>query len=241
MSKVAFGIGLAIGAAIGSVVTYFVVDEKLNKKYNLMVQEEIIKVQEVYDKKLAEHNEKYDKLAKMGEEIQKHVEADRKFEHEEAAKRNQNKPDLMRYYDKVKSEGYTQYSENDDVRDHKDLYKEVLDPEREPMILDEGYIISPETYEDGVYDGFEQICMTYYADGVLCYDGGEKVEDEDLLSIVPDDFGVESYGIYDGYEDIVFTRNEFTHKDYEICRSNLTYEEVASRMPHDVEIRDEDN
>lgn len=241
MSKVAFGIGLVIGAAIGSVVTYFIVDEKLNKKYNLMIQDEIIKVQEVYDEKLDKQIKKYDDLAAIGDEIKKHIDADKKVEQEEAAKRNQNKPDLMKYYDTVKNEGYTQYSENDDVRDHKDRYKEVLDPEREPMIFDEGYIISPETYEDGVYDGFEQICMTYYADGVLCYDGGEKVEDEDLPSIVPDDFGVESYGIYDGYEDIVFTRNEFTHKDYEICRSNLTYEEVASRMPHDVEIKDEDN
>ncbi len=238
--KLGFAIGLLVGSGIGAISAYFVLDKKLNQKYEDIVEEEIRSVKEAYKIKQEENEAELDKLSEIGKEIQKHIDADKKIEQEEAVKRNQNKPDLMKYYDTVQKEGYTRYSENDDLRDHDAQYKEVLDPDREPMILDEAFCIKPEVYEDGLYDGFEQVCLTYYADGVLCRDDNRPIEEDEMPGIVPDDFA-EWFGVYEGYEDIVFTRNDFTKLDYEICRSNLTYAEIAENMPRPVKIVEDDD
>lgn len=130
-----------------------------------------------------------------------------------------NKPNIMEYAKKLNDEGYTNYSGSEEP---KTVSK--MEPDDEP------YVIPPETFEEGESLGYEQISMTYYADGVVADDGDYILEDvERTLG----DFA-DHYGDYE--DDVVYVRNEAKLTDYEVCKDNRTYEEVSGKKPHRVEI-----
>lgn len=94
-------------------------------------------------------------------------------------------------------------------------------------MANEPKVISP--YEFGELDGYHQIELTYYADGVLEDDEGNIVEDgEELLG--PD--ALNSYGQYE--EDAVFVRNDKLRTDFQILRDYSTYDEARSTGPRRV-------
>lgn len=92
----------------------------------------------------------------------------------------------------------------------------------------EPYVIRPEEF--GECDGFEPVCLTYYADDILADNGGHIIQDVDMTV---GDFK-EHIGDYE--PDAVHIRNEWNMRDYEILVSEQTYEEAVSRRPHQMEV-----
>ena len=88
------------------------------------------------------------------------------------------------------------------------------------------YVISPEDYENYNTD-YDDISLTYYADGILADDLDEIVEDPD--NIVGPDF-MNYFGKYE--EDTVLIRNDRLKCTYEILRDRRTYEAVTGEKPY---------
>ena len=83
----------------------------------------------------------------------------------------------------------------------------------------EPYVISPEDF--GECDGFQTVCLTYYADKILAYDADDQiVQDADMIV---GDFE-EHIGDYE--DDAVHIRNEWNMTDYEILCSEKKYSEI---------------
>lgn len=82
------------------------------------------------------------------------------------------------------------------------------------------YVIAPEEFGETDY---ETESLTYYADGVLTYDGTDDiVEDVDGM------IGKESLTTFGEYEDdSVFVRNDELEKDFEILLDQRNYHDVS--------------
>ena len=90
-------------------------------------------------------------------------------------------------------------------------------------------MIPPEQFGDD--EEYEQISLTYYADGVLADENDEVIEDvEDAVGIDP----LNHFGEYE--DDSVFVRNDARKCDYEILLDQRTYSEVVEDMPHQMEV-----
>ena len=101
----------------------------------------------------------------------------------------------------------------------KSQYKTVDEQERP-----DHYIIPPDVV--GLELDYDIVSLTYYADGVLADDRGEKVDD--ISDKVGSDFH-RHFGEYE--EDSVFVRNHKLKCDYEILKDLRTYAEVLALRP----------
>lgn len=131
------------------------------------------------------------------------------------------KPDLMEYAAKVKDLGYYDYSRRNDEPDND---VEEVDEQMD----DEVYIIKPEVF--GEEDGYEEVSLTYYADGVLCDEQDNVIEDAD--SMVGSDFA-DYFGYYE--DDAVYIRNEHLKTDYEILADSRNYADLYDTNSHSPE------
>ena len=168
--------------------------------------------------------DKYETLAQEEIDSVKEVFARREQEmKDETVKRNvaegikdsdRTKPDLKEYAEK---NGYTRYS-NLSADDEG-----VSDKQTKP------YVIPPEQFGDD--ENYDQISLTYYADGVLADENDEVIED------VEDAVRIDSLNRFGEYEDdSVFVRNDARKCDYEILLDQRTYSEVVEDMPHQMEV-----
>lgn len=85
---------------------------------------------------------------------------------------------------------------------------------------DEPYTITPDEF--GEMDGYQQISLTYYADGTLAD------EDDRIIEDVEGEIGsdnLEKFGEYE--DDAVFVRNDFYRCDYEILMDHRNYDDVV--------------
>lgn len=85
-----------------------------------------------------------------------------------------------------------------------------------------------DSQEFGVLEGYEQIFLTLYSDGVLADDNDEIVEN-------PDEIVGKDYAKYFGSPDepdVVVIRNNVLKADYEITRDLRLYSSVTWRPPH---------
>lgn len=175
----------AIGAAIGSVVTWKLV----KTKYERIAQEEIDSVKEVFSRR------------KREEESTDEAEEPRRPHVEE-------KPDLSEYVAMLKQARYLADEANENTE------------EKEASAV-EPYVITPEEFGDA--DGYDAMCLNYYADEILADDWGETVKNPD--EVVGWDW-LTHFGDYE--EDVVHVRNDKLKMDYEITRDPRKYYEVHS-------------
>lgn len=198
-------IALAAGAAIGSVVTWKLVENK----YKQIAEEEIASVKEVYARK-------YKQAAESDEDRSNDV---------MVASRYDNKPDIQEYAAMVAGYGYV--SENDEpYYDDPEDDEEEEDEDDYPTSFDDRdkddfvgpQVISPEEFDE---NGYETFSFTYYADGVLTDEEGNIVYD--LENTVGADF-YKHFGEYE--DDSVFVRNDWLEYDYEILRDERCYSDV---------------
>ena len=140
-----------------------------------------------------------------------------------AAEAAKEKPELSEYAAKLQESGYTHYSS---ISSGKPDEPEQQDKEE----LDKPYVISPDDF--GEFDYYNQISLTYYADGVL-------TEGDDIIEDVDDIVGEDSLTHFGEYEDdAVHVRNDRLKCDYEILWDNRNYSDVVKSKPRPVELED---
>lgn len=191
----------SLGFIIGAASGATVAWYLLKDKYETLAQEEIDSVKEVFARREQEMKD---------ETVKRNVA-------EGIKDSDRTKPDLKEYAEQLKKNGYTRYSD-------LSAYDEgVSDKQTKP------YVIPPEQFGDD--ESYDQISLTYYADGVLADENDEVIDD------VEETVGIESLNHFGEYEDdSVFVRNDTRKCDYEILLDQRTYSEVAEEMPHRMEV-----
>lgn len=194
------GLAFVLGVATGALVA----NKYLKTKYEKIADEEIASVKAVYWTKTNPEAAAYAKKdVEYTEDIYK--------QHQQAAKsvaeQAKEKPDIVKYAEKLHKEGYTNYSTPD---------------------LGEPYVISPEDF--GEFDDYEKISLIYWADRVLTDDNNEVVED------LEGSVGIDSLTTFGEYEDdSVFVRNSRLRCDYEILLDQRNFEDVIHAGPKRLE------
>ena len=198
-SAVSFIFGVAVGAA----GTWFV----LKKKYEIIAQEEIDSVKEVFSRS----------YTPITPETNNDISEDKPVE--EKAKAAADKPNIMEYATKLKKEGYVDYSNNG--KDEEE--------EKETIIVNEDIeVISPDDF--GTSDNeYELITLTYFRDDVLVDDADNELTFREIEAMVGEDFA-DHFGEYE--EDSVYIRNHARRTEYEILKDNRTFEEFAGYRSH---------
>lgn len=186
MSKTACVIAFALGAAVGAVVSW----KLLETKYEQITREEIEDVKRVYAANSEDDNEE-----------------DQDVEDSAEVEYTPSENDTKRVAEVVNKLRYSTYADA--------INEPVVVAGRKP------YVISPEEF--GEIDEFEQISLTYYADGILADDHDEKIDDVD------DVVGLDSLNHFGEYEDdSVFVRNEPRKADFEILLDHRRYSDVIN-------------
>ena len=193
-----------LGAAAGSLATWKLIE----KKYKDIAQEEIDSVKDTFSK--MKKNEYPDKLEDYPdfEEFDDSDDVEEEPKPEQKIDRN-NKPDIVEYAKILSEVGYTNYAERQDKKEKKGV---------EPVEDERPYVISPDEF--GEKDGYENVTLTYYADGVL------TDYFDNVISNVDEVVGFDSLDHFGEYEDdVVFVRNEKMETDYEILRDLRDFNE----------------
>lgn len=175
---------------MGSVGTWFIV----KKKYEELAESEIASVKEAYGRRTAIVLDETPTVTA------------RKILADESNDKDQ--PDLMTFYkDKIKDEGYSNYSKRPSDKSEKKGDEEM----KKPRII---------SYEEFESSDFEEIALTYYADNVLTDDDDEVIDntneiigDIDILHEFAD-------------KNCVYVENDKLETIYEICRDNRKYSEI---------------
>lgn len=196
-----------LGAAAGSLATWKLIE----KKYKDIAQEEIDSVKDTFSK--MKKNEYPDKLEDYPD-FEEFDDSDDSYDSDEEPKSEQkidrnNKPDIVEYAKILSETGYTNYAERQDKKEKKGV---------EPVEDERPYVISPDEF--GEKDGYENVTLTYYADGVL------TDYFDNVISNVDEVVGFDSLDHFGEYEDdVVFVRNEKMETDYEILRDLRDFNE----------------
>ena len=196
-----------LGAAAGSLATWKLIE----KKYKDIAQEEIDSVKDTFSK--MKKNEYPDNLEDYPD-FEEFDDSDDSYNAEEEPKPEQkidrnNKPDIVEYAKILSETGYTNYAERQDKKEKKGV---------EPVEDERPYVISPDEF--GEKDGYENVTLTYYADGVL------TDYFDNVISNIDEVVGFDSLDHFGEYEDdAVFVRNEKMETDYEILRDLRDFNE----------------
>jgi hypothetical protein len=202
-SKIINVLVFTAGAAIGSAVTWKV----LKTRYERIVQEEIESIRETFAGGLPSIDDTKDDDAEKSEECPGQINWNELEDLDEEDEFDENT--LAEYADLIKN--YT----NDDEKGG------VEKMSKRP------YVISP--YDFGEADGYEQIELTYYADGIL------EDENYDVVTDVDEMIGTQSLYTFGEYEDdAVFVRNDHLRIDFQILKDYRTYEEARGTNPDHV-------
>lgn len=197
-----------LGAAAGSLATWKLIE----KKYKDIAQEEIDSVKETFSKmKKNEYPDKledYPDFEEFDDSDDSYDSDDEEPKSEQKIDRN-NKPDIVEYAKILSETGYTNYAERQDKKEKKGV---------EPVEDERPYVISPDEF--GEKDGYENVTLTYYADGVL------TDYFDNVISNIDEVVGFDSLDHFGEYEDdAVFVRNEKMETDYEILRDLRDFNE----------------
>lgn len=192
----------AAGALIGSLFTW----SYTKKYYEKIADDEIESMKEWLKRRVEEQDKKSE---------------DRFAKPVETPNSPSAKPDLMEYATKVKGLGYyTDYSRKTEETEPEEETEEV-------DILDEPYVIKPEIFGE---EGYEEVSLTHYADGVLTDEQDNPIEDVD--GMVGADYA-EHFGEYE--DDSVFVRNDRLCTDFEILADQRNFSDLAKNAPHPME------
>lgn len=213
-----------LGAAIGSVITYKIIRDK----YEALIDDEIESVKE----SLGYYNNKTEDEQSTTSEVDKKEKTDPlKID----KKDYENMIAYYKYHQGHEDLAECEHPEDDSEELDDDLEMEVERLSRDTLesgsFKDNIYYISPEEY--GILNHYELIDLTLYADGVLCDDMDELVEDWDQK--VGSDYQ-KYFGTNEEEPDVIHIRNDIFRCDYEITRDLREYASVVwGRPPHYIE------
>ena len=204
MSKLGTALAFLAGVAVGGVAAFTV----LQKRYDDAVENDIFSIKEAFHKR---EQKLMNEIADLKENKRLHEVADDTAETETpqtivASGEHQEKGDLNDY---AKMVNRTQYSRTSVPQP----------PEHE---VEAPYVISPEEF--GEMDGYTQISLTYFDDGILSDENGVIIDEPE--EIVGD--ALEHFGEYE--EDSVFVRNDAKRCDYGILQDLRNFKDVLEDM-----------
>lgn len=127
------------------------------------------------------------------------------------------KPDLKTYAKMVEGLGYTDYANAQKSEKEPEEVEDVLAP----------HIIAPEEFGE---NGYREVSLTYYADGILVDEGDKPIKDVD--GTVGADYA-SHFGEYE--DDSVFIRNDAMQIDFEILRDLRNYSDIYQSKPYPAE------
>ena len=230
MNKALFNtILVTAGAAIGSLVTWKVVE----RKYARIAQEEIDSVKEEYKR--------------IMDLSRKEVEAYRRIKRNDATDsdgdnaegKSVENPQTIQD-DDSRNDDAQAFTEQEVIDYHNivNKYRKISDDESENESNEEGdeeeevevqyidapYVIAPEDF-CGI-PGYSGEPLDYFADGVLADGWGVKLDIEETIG----EDAIDHFGEYNN--DVVYVRNEAKEIDYEVTRDPRTYEEALRTNPN---------
>lgn len=191
-----------LGAAAGSLVTWKLID----KKYKKIADEEIASVQEYYHNKLntldcENHIAQVEAYDTPIEHPEVKVTIDEENNDEEVEMFTEEERE--EYSEQVKDLGYS----DDEAIVNIKLPREYTRP----------YVISPDEF--GEFGGMTA-SLTLYADGILADEDDEIITDPE--NVIGD--ALDHFGEYE--DDAIHVRDEAIECDYEILKSEKTFDEV---------------
>lgn len=133
------------GAAVGSAATW----TYAKKKYELIAQEEIDSVKEVFSKR---ENGNMVKEAEFNKQ--------------------EEKPDLKEYAAKIRESNYTNYSDTDGKSETKRETRKQDERDKKGYFA---YVITPEEFVE--FDDYEKISLSYFDDQILADENLDIVDD----------------------------------------------------------------
>lgn len=145
---------------------------------------------------------------------------------EEFSKRIPHRNDPVEPEEKeTEMDQYNKAVSNYDYTAHSNDKKSDAKEDKMTNIFEEDIeYIDPDAY--GEYMDYEQVSLTYFADGILAYEDTLEVID-DVKSIVGE-FFADHFGEYE--DDSVFVRNDATRCEYEILADTRKYADAYSEM-----------
>lgn len=189
------------GAAIGSVVTWKLIE----KKYKDLADEEIESVIETFKNRkpiITKDNVK--------ETVEKVI--------------NKYKEPKEIVEDIVTAEKYSIENEEEIDEDDESNYTIDVDPGVEVIAP---YVITPEQFgEYSEYSEYGTKTLTYYADNVLTDEIDNPITSEEMETMIGPD-ALDHFGEYE--DDSVYIRDEMNEMDYEILKSEKTFSEIQER------------
>lgn len=203
-SKLINVLAFAVGAAIGSAVTWKIVKDR----YERIVQEELESIKETFADRTVVEQDSIDDSSD-----------------DEEDQGQQSAQITWSDYEDLDDE---EDEDDEDVEQYRVLVNQYNNEEGGvDSVGTKPYVISP--YDYGELDDYYQIELTYYADGVLEDDEYNIVHDIDDL--IGED-SLNTFGEYE--DDSVFVRNEKLRTDFQILKDLRTYEEARSMNPDGV-------
>ena len=209
----------AVGAVIGSAVTWKLVKDK----YAQIAQEEIDSVKEVYSRR------EISKAINEGLNDGLNAEPNEKVVNSIKQHFNNEKPSLAEYAKKLSKEGYINCSEissfSDSIESLGKMSTIIENQEEGEEEADKPYIIPPESF--GELDYYDCVSLNYFEDEkILTNDWNEPIDNIDEL------VGSDSLNHFGEYEnDSVFVRNDERKTDYEIILDWRKYSDVINDPP----------
>ena len=203
-NKLVNALMFAAGAAIGSVVTW----KLLQTKYERFAQEQIDSVKETYAG-LSDNDESDDEVSDSDDSEEDCSDED--------CTENDEQDSMMDRFEYEAEIRRLSYRSAEDAQEGGGEAEEHVDYAP--------YVIDPNDAGD---NGYELSSLTYYSDGVLEDDYWNVLENPD--EIVGDSF-MNHFGEYAGADETVFIRNEALKTDYEITRDRRTYAESQNESP----------
>lgn len=214
MNNKLFGaIAFATGAAIGSVVTWFVI----KTKYEQIAQDEIDSVKEEFDRLLELRKKEMTAVRNI-------IDANKNDDNDAdepvtETENDENREQLMVDYNNI----VRHYTGSDDCEEEND--KEGDDEVEDEVCLDNGpHVISPEEF--GNETQYNAQPLDYFADGVLADAWGVQLDVDDTIG----EEALEHFGDY--VDDVVHVRNDQNEIDYEVTRDPRTYSEARQLNPN---------
>ena len=200
----------AVGAAIGSAVTWKV----LKTKYDATIQAEIDAIKEGFAEVYGSNEEPINEST------------DDKCDHDD---QEVHQIDWSEYEDLNEEEEEEYIPTEEDVEEYRSIAQEYYEEKGGSYeVKKEPYVIAP--YDFGELDGYSQIELTYYLDGILEDDEYHIVTDADKL-IGPK--ALTTFGEYE--DDAVFVRNDYLKADFQILKDYRTYDEAKHVGPSRVD------
>lgn len=99
--------------------------------------------------------------------------------------------------------------------------------EKKPSPKQEPHVISPDEFGD--QDDYDEISLTYYADGTVTDDNDCAMSEDEIEETIGKD-SLTHFGEYE--DDSVFVRNDRLKADYEILMDQRSYADILREKPY---------